>query len=1728
MCVSLLSLTMLATAKQPAPDDGNYTFFYTDDFEDHTFVIGAEEFIDKKLVKEEIKWVKKNDTAMFWFEFLNDTKYKDDKLKDPLTEIHFIVNQLETEEVCTGDPKIFQTCTKRIISFDIFKAKNTITNESIVPIYPTLADAVWNWEWVEFWELKEYMETPKFYRASFYGIIDDVDPELELAITTRSDIIFHNNTNASLLGISILFNTTDSKYNGTKADFRSLVFYNNTGGSNYWNVTFGIEQRNETLNISTTANTNITLETRTATGYNTTDPDLISFWALNNDSTLDENVSTVYDFTKKHNGTIGGGATWSEAKGIIGGGFDFDGNGDVINIIDEDDFRTTGNISFGTWIYMDAVPDAGSRMIAGKWDAGGCNYGFYMRGTVDSLHFYDCSTELNLGYNMNPHINEWSHVFWVVHDENVSLFVNGMYKGSIAITPLTADDAPFQIGNNYLNIGWEGALDDIRYYNRTLTETEIADLYNIGNSHILWNEWSDLSASQDGVASQTRTEGKFSQFRANFNSNSTATSPYIINYSMEAGENPFPNINFTEPTLATGNRSTNDFIEVNISSSDEQGQHSTFVDFNKTLLRWFRLNGDTFFNDSSSYRSNASCTTRCPDFTPNGKFGGAYNFNGAAVLTLNNIKVNGSVGGTLSIWAKKEDATNVNEGLLGDAGGSNDYILYDSPDNHFIVEFATTATNQLLPYSPTLDEESWNHFVFTFQNLSATQYNLSLFVNGELNSSKAYNADILNVDRFGTGYLDPTNLFNGTLDDFQIHNRTLQPDEIKSLYNAQSTQYYNNFSNLGAGNYTIQAFTQDLAGQVNETEIRGIELVAGATPDTQPPYFVTIPPNATRTTIQNLTANFTAEDETLFGTFIVNDSTNFNINQSGFLTNITTLTVGLHNLNITINDSAGNTNFTFWNVNVIDATAPNCTLIEITPGDLEANSTGLFQMMVNCTDDSGINTTKVGNHYRSFFTMTVDDDGGTPNIWQMFYPENSLTVKDGLTQQVLRAVGRNESFWFDDLGLAELDANIYDYAVYDGNYGNFKIQNNGSNWAYFNITGRIENLLFKQAFPLNKETMHAEDKKEYIVNRNNGLMVKFFDLSRIAGDTDYTLTAFGNFNRSGTPNKDMNIYYCNQSYIDDFCTGDFTNGCSTTPQDNAANCVFLKALPPIALIQRDVIIENSSYIGDTYGINDGLIGGIVASNISYIYYRSQTTVGDFTIRYANGTSGTNVSFDNSSLAYFSTDDGSTYTTLQGTPDIFLNTVKEGDQLQLGGCAWDLAPTPNEFCSFNFYSDDIGAVNFPISSPTISSYAPGIKDLGDHTDENENLNGTYNKNMTVHINIAIDPDAIGNVTHNLSLMNTDHSFNYSINTSFLSPGDSGVHVYFDTSLVPDGLYTMLINATAGIDPNLDPTDSKHELIDFVNFTIDNTGPNITESYPIDGGSYAVNVTEFNTTISDVYSTISKCWYSLDNNVTNTTITCGNNATGLTTGEGNYIWTFHAMDDLGNNGSLAVSFSVDVVPPVVTVHEPTGEYTNETDINLNFSVVEISLSTCQYSLNGATNITIAPCNPSTNITFNGSVDGPNTMHVCANDTSNSWGCTLATFDLNTQTNTLLVLPQEETYLPTEDINITSFCRYTNGTLCGSDVTCRATSYYPNTTLFFADEFMTFITQGEFNYLRSPSSIIGYYSSSVSCYDGQTKEEAFTYMISAIDSVETTCLYKRFGYYDERLPFFRGADC
>jgi len=86
--------------------------------------------------------------------------------------------------------------------------------------------------------------------------------------------------------------------------------------------------------------------------------------------------------------------------------------------------------------------------------------------------------------------------------------------------------------------------------------------------------------------------------------------------------------------------------------------------------------------------------------------------------------------------------------------------------------------------------------------------------------------------------------------------------------------------------------------------------------------------------------------------------------------------------------------------------------------------------------------------------------------------------------------------------------------------------------------------------------------------------------------------------------------------------------------------------------------------------------------------------------------------------------------------------------------------------------------------------------------------------------------------------------------------------------------------------------------------DNINPNINITLPLNI-TYAIPPTKISYIASD--TNLQSCWYSLDKGTTNTTITCGNNVTGLSSNVGSNTWTVYVNDSASNTNKSVVTFT-----------------------------------------------------------------------------------------------------------------------------------------------------------------------------------------------------------------------------
>jgi hypothetical protein len=214
---------------------------------------------------------------------------------------------------------------------------------------------------------------------------------------------------------------------------------------------------------------------------------------------------------------------------------------------------------------------------------------------------------------------------------------------------------------------------------------------------------------------------------------------------------------------------------------------------------------------------------------------------------------------------------------------------------------------------------------------------------------------------------------------------------------------------------------------------------------------------------------------------------------------------------------------------------------------------------------------------------------------------------------------------------------------------------------------------------------------------------------------------------------------------------------------------------------------------------------------------------------------------------------------------------------------------------------------------------------------------------------------------------------------------------------------------------------------VYFTIDTTEPVVTHVAPPNGSFFnvpSVNVT-FNAT--DNLDPVLNCSLYLDGvlNQTNSSTQNGTDTTFGLTGlaDGTYAWNVSCLDDALNEGFEAPwFFTIDTVPPGVTIQSPTNSTYNTSSVDLNYTATDPNLESCWYVLDGGAATPLANC---TNTSIGPMADGPHNVTVYANDSAGNSNSSTVFFTTDTTPPTVTIQsPTNTTYnVSTIDLNYTA---------------------------------------------------------------------------------------------------------
>src|SRR6185369_9909265 len=174
-----------------------------------------------------------------------------------------------------------------------------------------------------------------------------------------------------------------------------------------------------------------------------------------------------------NNGSISG-ATWTP-DGRFGSALAFDGINDIVTVNDSNTLDLTNALTLEAWVYPTTL--SGWRTALMKERPGGLAYALYAHDNAPRPAGYvnvGGADRSAAGTTALP-LNAWSHLTTTYDGATLRLFVNAVQVGSTAVTGSVAVSA------NQLSIGgnsvwgeyFAGRLDEIRIYNRALTQSEI-------------------------------------------------------------------------------------------------------------------------------------------------------------------------------------------------------------------------------------------------------------------------------------------------------------------------------------------------------------------------------------------------------------------------------------------------------------------------------------------------------------------------------------------------------------------------------------------------------------------------------------------------------------------------------------------------------------------------------------------------------------------------------------------------------------------------------------------------------------------------------------------------------------------------------------------------------------------------------------------------------------------------------------------------------------------------------------------------------------------------------------------------------------------------------------------------------------------------------------------------------------------------------------------------------
>ncbi len=458
-----------------------------------------------------------------------------------------------------------------------------------------------------------------------------------------------------------------------------------------------------------------------------------------------------------YHGTLVNGPLWEDGK--VGKALRFNGTSQYVDVPGVNDFQ--GAFTISAWAKFDTVNRYGTSNPIFSLGAASTNNSIWTGEHQGKPYMGFWGNDLAGTTSLMPGI--WYHLTFVFTGSQKRIYVNGVLDSSQDSTGPIISQSNARIGNNaYWDSGhFQGLLDEVRIYNRALTDAEIAAPYA--------NTVNVVVAPRNLILLLDQSQAFTATVSGTTQTDVTWELPDAGSGTITAGGL------YTAPSSVQG--SSQSFRLVARSVADPTQHDSTTVKVNRGLTASYAFEEGSGTTTADASGSGYHGTLVNGSQWVDGKVGKALQFNGSGQY-VDVPGVNDFQGAfTISSWVKFDTVNRSGTSnpifYLGSAGTNNHIWTGEHQGKPYMGFYGNdfAGNTSLLPYV-------WYHLTFVF-----TGSQKRIYVNGVLDSSQNSTGPTISQSNARIGNAGSA-FCQGLLDEVRIYNRALTDAEIAAPFAA--------------------------------------------------------------------------------------------------------------------------------------------------------------------------------------------------------------------------------------------------------------------------------------------------------------------------------------------------------------------------------------------------------------------------------------------------------------------------------------------------------------------------------------------------------------------------------------------------------------------------------------------------------------------------------------------------------------------------------------------------------------------------------------------------------------------------------------------------------------------------------------------------------------------------------------------------------------------------------